>query len=99
MIYIIDKKFYYVRSPDDVTVAHLDSFNFGPLPLIWDNQGMYGIMRTEKIENAINFMENVRAAENLRVSRFTLNKEQISCPLAWDETEKPNQRIMKLLGF
>lgn len=47
------KKFYYVESKKDFIIVILEDFPDGPLPLIWNNQGLSGLVRVERVANMI----------------------------------------------
>ena len=52
------KKFYYVESKGDhINVTHKD-FPDGPLPLMWNNQGLIVVVTVDRVEAMIDGLTN-----------------------------------------
>lgn len=75
------KKFYYVESKGDMINMLLSDFPDGPLPLVWNNQGAYGVIRIERIAAMI---EELTDYNNLP----KLDRNIKMSMLHWDETVK-----------
>lgn len=90
------KQFYYAEGKKNALVVTLDRLQdtlgccIIPLPIIWNNNGLYGIICREKVENMIEVLQN---QENLP----TLNPIPKTGMFFWDEVEEMNQKTAKLL--
>ncbi len=84
----IKKTYYYVCSGKRLLVLK-DSLTKGVKPLIWFNQGLWGIISAEKIANIIANMEDqekLPVIDKIAISKFH-----------WDEVEIIPPKIAKLL--
>ncbi len=75
------KKFYYVELKQNLMTVTLEDFPNGPLPLIWNNQGAYGVIRVERIAAMI---EELTDYNNLP----KLDRNIKMSMLHWDDTVK-----------
>jgi len=63
-----------------------------PLPLIWHNQGLYGIISVEKVENMLNYLDAMAYSPSLN----TKNEAGV---FYWDEVEIIDPKVGKMLLF
>lgn len=86
--------FIYTETKKNTLVITLidlvNMYSTDSLPIIWNNNGLYGIICREKVEN---MMEVLRNQENLP----TLNPSTKTGIFFWDEVEEMNQKTAKLL--
>lgn len=54
------KKFYYIDCKGLFFCITLKDFPYGPLPIIWYNQGLYGIIPIAIVTNAIECLKNTK---------------------------------------
>ncbi len=84
------KKTYYHACGGKRLLILKDGLKKGAMPLIWFNQGAWGIVSAEKIANIIANMED---CERLPV----LDKKIAVGKIHWDEVEIIPPKIAKLL--
>ena len=89
MTAIIKRTYYYACGGKRLFVLK-DSLTKGIKPLIWFNQGLWGIISAEKIANVITNMED---QEKLPV----IDRKKDVGKLYWDEVEIIPSKIAKLL--
>ncbi len=80
MITIQTKKFYYVESKEDYIDVTLEDFPDGPLPLVWNNNGLRGIISIVKIINMLDFLKD---AANL--PKLEKNSTRKGFVIHWDD--------------
>lgn len=87
-------QFHYAKTKNNtltVVLGILDAtLGCITLPIIWNNNGLYGIIRREKV---LNMKEELRNQEKLPV----LNPNTKTGIFYWDEVEKLDPKIAKLL--
>lgn len=74
------KKFYYVESMKKQITVRPEDFPDGPLPLVWNNQGLYGVIRVEIINNMIQQLNDLASLPKLE-------SNQQAGLLHWDEAK------------
>ncbi len=74
------KKFYYVESKEKHITVTLEDFPDGPLPLVWNNEGLYGVLTVDRIDATIfeltDYNNLPKLDRNLKIGQ-----------LYWDNTE------------
>ncbi len=87
---IMDNHYYYYINDGKELYVRLGDLKKGIRPLIWSNQGMWGIISAEKIANIITNMED---QENLPM----IDRKKDVGRFYWDEVEIIPSKIAKLL--
>lgn len=82
------KQFYYKESKVTPLIVG-DTLNLGPMPLIWNLNGLYRIISTQQVENRI---ELIRDHKNIPI----LNKFEVDL-FNWDEGIDLDPKIVRLL--
>jgi len=59
------KEFYYVNCEEPFFIIKLDMFTSGPLPILWHNQGLYGLISLEWVANAIRYLKDSNKSSDL----------------------------------
>ena len=88
------KKFYYVEAKKEHLRVTLEDFSDGPLPLVWNNQGLYSIIRIETINSMI---EQLSDHASLPVLEMNKNAGVIHWDDALPHHHNDMNRILKLL--
>ena len=84
------KSFYFIEGAGDTVHFNTVSFKLGPMPLIWNNNGLYGIIIKERVENLIDALND---RKNLPILDFNKSVGVIH----WDEVKLLDSKIGKLL--
>lgn len=84
------KRFYYTESAGKTLTVNLKELCLGPMPLIWCNGGLYGIICKEKVENMVETLRDLNKLPILEVSKH------IGC-FHWDDVVELDQKIGRLL--
>lgn len=83
------KRFYYFN--DKGKVIHLkNELLLGYLPLIWENNGLYGIISVEKVENMMQLMDDQKKLP-------VVQKVKEIGVFFWDEVKPLDPKIGKLI--
>ena len=90
MTIIIKKTYYHICSSKKGLFISQADLTRGVKPLIWFNQGLWGIISAEKIRN---ILDNIQDRENLP----TLDKKKEIGKFYWDDVEIIPAKIAKLL--
>ncbi len=72
------KKFYYVEAKTDHITVRPEDFPDGPLPLVWNNRGLYGVICVGIINNMIQLLSDLASLPKLE-------KNQQGGRLHWDD--------------
>lgn len=83
---MLTEKFYCVNSAADHLLLDADEFIDGPLPILWHNNGLIGLISVEKVKNDLEHFHDLKQTE--------LDKDIIGLVYAWDDTI----RVKKLKG-
>ncbi len=83
------KRTYYYNCSDKELKVSLKDFKDGPLPLVWFNQGMYGVIPASIIEDFI-------SAAKDRAKLPQLDRKKCDA-LYWDQCTVIKPKIAKLL--
>ena len=59
------KSFYYIKTEEHMIDLTLDMLDSGPLPIIWDIEGMYVVLQKAAVENVISWLEDVGKSDTL----------------------------------
>ncbi len=92
------RQFYYAETKqntltvtlEDTVTLYSDTYSPMPMPIIWNNNGLYGIICREKVANMVITMQNQEKLPNL-------NRTPKTGIFYWDEVEEINQKTAKLL--
>ncbi|KKN77444.1 hypothetical protein LCGC14_0360030 [marine sediment metagenome] len=84
------RRFYYVENTCTALEVNSNYLHLGIMPIIWCNAGLFGIICKEKIENMRDVLKD---QENLPV----LDKKPLTRIFHWDEVEKLDPKIARLL--
>ena len=52
------KSFYYIKTDKDMIDLTLDILGSGPLPIIWNLNGMHVVMQKAAVENIVGLLED-----------------------------------------
>lgn len=87
---IILKRYYYAESTGKFLKVTLKELCLGPMPLIWFNNGLYGIICREKIKNMIEMIQDWEKSS-------TIESIKAADIFWWDEVEIIDPKIGRLL--
>ncbi len=82
--------FYYVEKTCTALEVNSTDLHLGVMPIIWYNNGLYGVVCQEKIENMCGILKD-------QVNLPTLDKKLMAGVFHWDEVEILDPKIAKLL--
>ena len=88
------KSFYYIKSDKSHVTLTLDMLDSGPLPIMWDYQGLHGVMQKEGVENIISILNDI-AADATRACGVPSAFHKIW----WDHLRTDSYTILNCLTF
>lgn len=81
------KKFYYLTWKKSEFSLTLNIFNHGPLPILWHNQGLYGLIPVEVVANAIQYLKTKKVS----TPPYPVNAARVE--FHWDQARAIPQQI------
>ena len=88
------KEFYLVEYSGCVlTLKQISEcvFEGNPIPIVWFNQGLFGVIRIETVKNMIQEAENYKKAG--------ADESEIAINISWDAVTKIDTQVIALLSI
>jgi len=82
------KRFYYAEHKG-ATLPVNEGLNLGPMPLIWSNDGLYGLIPKDKVANIISILEDFEKLPVVAQKKIGI--------IQWDEATILDPEIAKQL--
>ena len=66
------EKFYCINSMADHLLLRPNDFYDGPLSILWHNNGMFGLIQTERVRNDLQHYQDLKKAKLATEGVYTL---------------------------